>query len=215
MKCAVQYGEKVDVPRVRLGEGLVGYAALHKEPVLVADVSQDPRYIPLVAGRALRAGDPDAAQGSLRRRLRSREPGARRVHQARRRDPDAARRPGGGGDRERAAVRTVRANEVRLEKELRFAQRVQAALLPDRPAEADEASRSAASFASGARAGRRLSRFPVARVPTRSSSRSATCRARACPRRSTACSPRSSFAAARSAGATCPIGRRRRACCRR
>ena len=48
MQLAVQYGEKVEVPRVRLGEGLVGYAALHKEPVLVADVSQDPRYIKLV-----------------------------------------------------------------------------------------------------------------------------------------------------------------------
>ena len=39
MKLAVQYGEKVEVPRVRLGEGLVGYAALHREAVLVADVS--------------------------------------------------------------------------------------------------------------------------------------------------------------------------------
>jgi sigma-B regulation protein RsbU (phosphoserine phosphatase) len=48
MKLAVQYGEKVEVPRVRLGEGLVGYAALHREPVLVSDVSQDPRYIKLV-----------------------------------------------------------------------------------------------------------------------------------------------------------------------
>ena len=38
MKYAVQYGEKVQVPRVRLGEGLVGYAALHKEPVLVSHV---------------------------------------------------------------------------------------------------------------------------------------------------------------------------------
>ena len=36
------------MPRVKLGEGLVGYAALHKEPVLVPDVSQDPRYIKLV-----------------------------------------------------------------------------------------------------------------------------------------------------------------------
>jgi phosphoserine phosphatase RsbU/P len=49
MKFAVQYGEKVEVPRVRLGEGLVGYAALHREAVLVPDVSQDPRYIPVVA----------------------------------------------------------------------------------------------------------------------------------------------------------------------
>ena len=35
MKHAVQYGEKVEVPRVPLGEGLVGYAALHREAVLV------------------------------------------------------------------------------------------------------------------------------------------------------------------------------------
>src|SRR3954469_21880502 len=48
MQFAVQYGEKVEVPRVRLGEGLVGYAALHREPVLVSDVSQDPRYINIV-----------------------------------------------------------------------------------------------------------------------------------------------------------------------
>jgi sigma-B regulation protein RsbU (phosphoserine phosphatase) len=48
MKLAVQYGEKVEVPRVQLGEGLVGYAALHREAVLVPDVSQDPRYIKLV-----------------------------------------------------------------------------------------------------------------------------------------------------------------------
>src|SRR5207342_1605351 len=31
-----------------LGEGLVGYAALHKEAVLAPDVSIDPRYIKVV-----------------------------------------------------------------------------------------------------------------------------------------------------------------------
>ena len=82
IKLAVQYGEKRDLPRVRLGEGLVGYAALHKEPVLVSDVSQDPRVHPRRARRALGACDPDAPQGSLHRRRRSREPGARCVHQA-------------------------------------------------------------------------------------------------------------------------------------
>ena len=48
IKVAVKFGEKIDVPRIRLGEGLVGYAALHREAVLVSDVSQDPRYIRLV-----------------------------------------------------------------------------------------------------------------------------------------------------------------------
>src|SRR5215470_4460241 len=37
MKVAVRYGDNITVPRVKLGNGLVGYAALHKEPVLVAD----------------------------------------------------------------------------------------------------------------------------------------------------------------------------------
>ena len=48
MKVAVQYGEKVTLPKVPLGEGLVGYAALHREAVLVPDVSKDPRYIKVV-----------------------------------------------------------------------------------------------------------------------------------------------------------------------
>ena len=48
MKVAVRYGDKVTVPRVRLGTGLVGYAALHKQSVNVADVSADPRYIKVV-----------------------------------------------------------------------------------------------------------------------------------------------------------------------
>src|SRR5207237_10643745 len=48
MKVAVRYGDKITVPRVKLGVGIVGYAALHKEPVLVPDVSADPRYIKVV-----------------------------------------------------------------------------------------------------------------------------------------------------------------------
>src|SRR6185295_1287275 len=48
MKVAVRYGDAVTVPRIRIGTGLVGYAALHKESVLVPDVSVDPRYIKLV-----------------------------------------------------------------------------------------------------------------------------------------------------------------------
>src|SRR6187455_3455091 len=48
MKLAVRYGKGAESKHVRLGEGLVGWSALHKEPVLVADVSQDQRYINLV-----------------------------------------------------------------------------------------------------------------------------------------------------------------------
>src|SRR6187431_1730512 len=42
MKLAVRYGKGAESKQVRLGEGLVGWSAMHKEPVLVADVSQDP-----------------------------------------------------------------------------------------------------------------------------------------------------------------------------
>ena len=49
MKVAVRYGDKITVPRIKVGTGLVGYAALHKEAVVVPDVSLDPRYIKLVA----------------------------------------------------------------------------------------------------------------------------------------------------------------------
>src|SRR3954453_1315556 len=48
MKVAVRYGDKVCLPRVKLGHGIVGYAALHKEAVLVPDVSSDARYIKVV-----------------------------------------------------------------------------------------------------------------------------------------------------------------------
>src|SRR6185436_18474280 len=42
---ALQYGEKTSLLNIKIGEGLVGYAVLHKEAVLVNDVSKDPRYI--------------------------------------------------------------------------------------------------------------------------------------------------------------------------
>src|SRR6187455_3531664 len=48
MKLAVRYGQGAESKQMKLGEGLVGWAALHKEPVLVSDVSKDQRYINLV-----------------------------------------------------------------------------------------------------------------------------------------------------------------------
>jgi sigma-B regulation protein RsbU (phosphoserine phosphatase) len=130
IKIAVQYGEKVEVPRVAIGEGLVGYAALHKEPVLVADVSEDPRYINVVPDVRSELAIPmlvkDRCIGVLD--LESPE-----LDAFTKRDVEILTLLAS-----QAAVaienarlyETVRANEVRLEKEIRFAQRVQAALLP-------------------------------------------------------------------------------------
>ncbi len=130
MKMAVRYGERMEWPRLKVGSGLVGYAALHKEPVLVPDVSVDPRYIEVV---------PDVrSELVIPLLLKDRCIGVFDLESP---ELDAFDK----SDVEiltllasQAAVaienarlyQTIRRNEVRLEKELRFAQRVQAALLP-------------------------------------------------------------------------------------
>ncbi len=130
MKLAVRYGDKVTVPRVPLGSGLVGYAALRKEPVLVSDVSQDPRYIKVV--------DETKSELVIPLLLKDRCIGVFDLESP---ELDAFNK----GHVEiltllasQAAVaiensrlyEEIRANKLRLEKEVSFAQRVQRALLP-------------------------------------------------------------------------------------
>jgi phosphoserine phosphatase RsbU/P len=148
MQLAVQYGETVQVPRVRLGEGLVGYAALHREPVLVSDVSQDPRYIKLVPDVRSELAIPlllkDRCIGVVD--LESPE-----LDAFSKRDVEILSLLAS-----QAAVaienarlyEQVRANQVRLEKEVRFAQRVQAALLPAGPPKRLKGVELAGAFAS-------------------------------------------------------------------
>lgn len=147
MKLAVKYGEKLQVPRVRLGEGLIGYAALHREPVLVSDVSQDPRYINLVPDVRSELAIPlllkDRCIGVVD--LESPE-----LDAFSKRDVEILTLLAS-----QAAVaienarlyKEVRANEERLEKELRFAQRVQTALLPAGPPKRLKGIEVAAAFA--------------------------------------------------------------------
>ena len=147
MKLALQYGEKVEVPRVRLGEGLVGYAALHREPVLVSDVSQDPRYIKLVPDVRSELVIPmllkDRCIGVVD--LESPELDAfskREVEILTLLASQAA-----VAIENARLYEQVRANELRLEKELRFAQRVQTALLPAGPPKRLKGIEVAAAFA--------------------------------------------------------------------
>jgi sigma-B regulation protein RsbU (phosphoserine phosphatase) len=148
MKLAVKYGEKVEVPRVALGEGLVGYAALHREPVLVPDVSQDPRYINLVPDVRSELAIPmllkDRCIGVVD--LESPE-----LDAFSKRDVEILTLLAS-----QAAVaienaqlyEEVRATQERLEKEVRFAQRVQAALLPAGPPKRLKGVELAGAFAS-------------------------------------------------------------------
>lgn len=48
LRRAVSYGSIPDKTRIRVGEGLCGTAALTKQPILVGDVSSDPRYLNLI-----------------------------------------------------------------------------------------------------------------------------------------------------------------------
>jgi sigma-B regulation protein RsbU (phosphoserine phosphatase) len=133
IKLAVQFGEKHDLPRVKLGEGLVGYAALHREPVMVTDVEEDPRYIRVVSDVRSELAIPmlikDRCIGVFD--LESPE-----LDAFSKRDVEILTLLAS-----QAAVaienarlyEELRANEARLEKEVRFAQRVQIALLPTGP----------------------------------------------------------------------------------
>jgi len=147
IQVAVKFGEKVDVPRIRLGEGLVGYAALHREAVLVSDVSQDPRYISIVPDVRSELAIPlllkDRCIGVVD--LESPE-----LDAFSKRDVEILTLLAA-----QAAVaienarlyEEVRSTQERLEKEVRFAQRVQIALLPAGPPKRLKGVEVAAAFA--------------------------------------------------------------------
>jgi sigma-B regulation protein RsbU (phosphoserine phosphatase) len=131
MKVAIQYG---DDPRAMdpmpIGEGLVGYAALHKEVVLVPDVTKDPRYVNAVPGVRSELVVPlllkDRCIGVFD--LESSELGAfnkKHVELLTLLASQAA-----VAIENARLYESIRANEARFEKELQFAQRVQKALLP-------------------------------------------------------------------------------------
>jgi sigma-B regulation protein RsbU (phosphoserine phosphatase) len=133
MKFAVRYGDDATSKTVKLGQGLVGWAALHKEPVLVADVSQDPRYLHLVPDARSELVIPmlikDRCIGVFD--LESPELNAFTKEHAELLTLLASQ----------AAVAVenarlyeeVRRREERIDRELRFAQRVQLALMPADP----------------------------------------------------------------------------------
>jgi sigma-B regulation protein RsbU (phosphoserine phosphatase) len=130
MKIAISYGDAKALAPVKLGEGLVGYAALHKEPVLVPDVSTDSRYINAVSDVRSELAIPlllkDRCIGVFD--LESPELDAftkKHVELLTLLASQAA-----VAIENARLYEEIRDNELRLEKEVRFAQRVQMALLP-------------------------------------------------------------------------------------
>ena len=164
MKTAVRYGDQSVPTHVKIGVGLVGYAALHKEPVLVSDVSADPRYIQVVEDIRSELVIPlmikDRCIGVFD--LESPELDAFKKNDVQVLTLLASQ----------AAVaienarlyETIRANEIRLEKEIRFAQRVQVALLPTELPKRLKGVDVAARFEPAYELGRRSVRFPGPRT---------------------------------------------------
>ena len=132
-KVALQYGEKTSMLTIPIGQGLVGYSAQHKVPLVVDDVSKDPRYIKvldevrselvvplLLKDRCIGVFDLESPELAAFTQRHAELLGilASQVAVA----IENAR-----------LYETVRASELRLEREIEFARRVQIALLPTEP----------------------------------------------------------------------------------
>lgn len=130
MKLAVRYGKGVEAKRIRLGEGLVGWSALHKEPLLVADVSKDPRYINLVEDARSELVIPMLIKDRCIGVFDLESPELNAFTKEHKELLTLLASQAAVAIDNARLYEEVRRNEERIEKELRFAQRVQLALLP-------------------------------------------------------------------------------------
>jgi sigma-B regulation protein RsbU (phosphoserine phosphatase) len=133
LKLAVRYGDETGLKEIPMGQGLVGWAAQHRQQVLVPDVSRDPRYIQVVQDVRSELATPLLVKDRCIGVFDLESP-----------DLDAFAK-------EHAEMLTllasqaaiaienarlyeeIRRNELRMEKELRIAHRVQMAMQPGDP----------------------------------------------------------------------------------
>ncbi len=130
MKVAVRYGDQVTVPRVKLGCGIVGQAALEKVPIVVPDVAADPRYIKIVEDARSELVIPLLVQDRCIGVFDLESPELDAFSKRHVEILTLLASQAAVSIENARLYETIHANEVRLEKEVRFAQRVQAALLP-------------------------------------------------------------------------------------
>ena len=136
MKFAVRYGEDATSKRVKLGQGLVGWAAEHKEPVLVSDVSKDPRYLNLVPDARSELVIPMLIKDRCIGVFDLESPELDAFTKEHKELLTLLASQAAVAIENARLYEEVRRNEERIERELRFAQRVQVALLPtELPAE--------------------------------------------------------------------------------
>jgi sigma-B regulation protein RsbU (phosphoserine phosphatase) len=149
MKLAVSYGKDAAKKHMKLGEGLVGWAAQHKEALLVADVAQDPRYVNLVDDARSELVVPLLIKDRCIGVFDLESPELEAFNKEHKELMTLLASQAAVAIENARLYEEVRRNEERIEKELRFAQRVQAALLPSEPPtripEADVAGRFASA----------------------------------------------------------------------
>ena len=133
MKLAVRYGEENSAKNIKLGEGLVGWAAQYKEPLLVSDVSKDPRYINLVEDVRSELVIPMLIKDRVIGVFDLESPELNAFTKDNKELLTLLASQAAVAIENARLYEEVRRNEERIEKELRFAQRVQAALLPTEP----------------------------------------------------------------------------------
>ena len=129
-KLAIRYGDHAGFPHLKLGEGLIGHAAADKKVINVPDVTRDPRYLPWVEDCRSELAVPllvkDRCIGVMD--LESPDLDAFGKHDV---EVLSALASQVAVAIENARLyEALRANEERIERELQFARRVQAALLP-------------------------------------------------------------------------------------
>jgi sigma-B regulation protein RsbU (phosphoserine phosphatase) len=130
MKLAVSYGKGNESKHMKLGEGLVGWSALHKEPVLVDDVSQDPRYVNLVDDARSELVVPLLVKDRCIGVFDLESPELNAFTKEHKELLTLLASQAAVAIDNARLYDELRRNEERIEKELRFAQRVQLALLP-------------------------------------------------------------------------------------
>jgi len=130
MKLALKYDEQTTVAPVKMGRGLVGYAAQHKEIVLVPDVEADPRYVKLVDDVRSELVIPLLVKDRCIGVIDLESPELDAFTKSHVEVMTLLASQAAVAIENARLYETILANEARLEGELRFAQRVQAALLP-------------------------------------------------------------------------------------
>lgn len=130
LKVAVQYGEARTVPTVKVGSGLVGHAALHKEAVLVDDVTKDPRYINVVPDVRSELAVPLVLKDRCIGVFDLESPELAAFDKRHTEMMTLLASQAAVAIENARLYETVRANEERIVREMTFAQRVQVALLP-------------------------------------------------------------------------------------